>query len=138
MASAKNPWVRRRRVKLPDLANEPWVLPRPVSGSIFAQVFRASGLDYPRPTVFTSNPQLRINLLASGRFLSIFSTSILRFPTNNVELKVLHIELPLPRVPVGIVTLKNRTLSPVARLFIDTAREVAKPLAKRERRHVRS
>jgi hypothetical protein len=30
-----------------------------------------------------------------------------------------------------MVILKNRTLSPVARLFIDTAREVAKPLAKK-------
>jgi hypothetical protein len=33
-------------------------------------------------------------------------------------------------VPVGIVTLKKRTLSRVAQLFIDGAREVAKPLAK--------
>jgi hypothetical protein len=28
--------------------------------------------------------------------------------------------------------LKNRTLSPVARLFIDAAREVAEPLAKKK------
>jgi hypothetical protein len=34
-------------------------------------------------------------------------------------------------VPIGIVTLKNRTLGPVARLFVEHAREVAKPLAKR-------
>jgi hypothetical protein len=33
-------------------------------------------------------------------------------------------------VPNGIVTLKNCTLSPVAQLFIDCAREGAKPLAK--------
>jgi len=33
-------------------------------------------------------------------------------------------------VPVGIVTLKNRALSPVAWLFIEHARGVAKPLAK--------
>jgi hypothetical protein len=33
-------------------------------------------------------------------------------------------------MPVGIVTLKNRTLSPVVQLFIDSAREVAKSLAK--------
>jgi len=35
-------------------------------------------------------------------------------------------------VPNGIVTLKNRTLSPVARLFIQHAREVAKPLVKKK------
>jgi len=33
---------------------------------------------------------------------------------------------------IGTVTLKNRTLSPAAQLFIDAAREVAKPLAKRK------
>ena len=46
------------------------------------------------------------------------------------EIKVLPVELPMARVQNGIVTLKNRTLSPVAQLFIDCAREVAKPLAK--------
>ena len=39
------------------------------------------------------------------------------------------VDLPV-RSPVGIITLKNRTISPVAQLFIDCAREVAKPLAK--------
>jgi DNA-binding transcriptional LysR family regulator len=43
--------------------------------------------------------------------------------------KVLPINLPTTRRPIGIVTLKNRTLSPVAQLFIDCAHEVAKPLA---------
>jgi len=33
---------------------------------------------------------------------------------------------------VGIMTVKNRTLSPVAKLFIECAREVAKPLRKRK------
>jgi hypothetical protein len=42
----------------------------------------------------------------------------------------LPVELPLDRVQVGIVTLKNRMLSPVVRLFINAAHEVAKPLAK--------
>jgi hypothetical protein len=42
------------------------------------------------------------------------------------------VEFPMGGLPLGIVTLKNRTLSPVARLFIEQAREVAKPLAKRK------
>jgi hypothetical protein len=32
--------------------------------------------------------------------------------------------------PVAVATLKNRMLNPSAQLFIDCAREVAKPLAK--------
>jgi hypothetical protein len=32
--------------------------------------------------------------------------------------------------PVGIVTLKKRTVSPVVQTFMDCVREIAKPLAK--------
>jgi hypothetical protein len=42
----------------------------------------------------------------------------------------LSVDLPIAPGPVGIVTLKNRTVSPVARLFIECARDVAQPLAK--------
>jgi len=132
--SAQNPLVRRRRIHLADLANEPWVLPPPgsVIGSIVTDAFRASGLDYPRAIVVTDSPQVRVNLLATGRFVTIFPASALRFPTRRSELKVLPVELPMARVRNGIVTLKHRTLSPVAQLFIEHAREVAKLLAKRK------
>jgi hypothetical protein len=57
---------------------------------------------------------------------------MLRFRTRRPELKVLPVELPLARVPVRIVTLKNRALNPIAKLFIQHAHEVAKRLAKRK------
>ena len=133
-AGAQSPWVRRRRIKLAELANESWVLPPPESGigSTAMEAFRASKLDYPRTAVVTDSPHARMSLLATGRFLTIFPLSALRFPASHPEIKVLPVELPMARVPNGIVTLRNRTLSPVARLFIEHAREVAKPLAKRK------
>src|SRR5215216_3777531 len=132
VAGAKNPWVRRRKFQLADLVQESWVLPRPVTalGAVFAEAFRANGLDCPITTVFTNHAELRTNLVMTGRFLTIFSTSVLRFSTTRQELKILPIELPLARVPVGIVTLKNRTLSPVAQLLINCASEVARPMTK--------
>ncbi len=97
--------------------------------SIAMETFRASGLECPRATVVVdSTPQVRMSLLTSGRFLTIFPASALRFSAQRAEIKVLPVELPMARVPIGVVTLKNRTLSPVARLFIEAAREVAKPL----------
>jgi DNA-binding transcriptional LysR family regulator len=134
VAGAKHPWARRRRIEPAELVNQSWVLPSPETppGSLAMQAFRASGLDYPRTTVFAVPPDVRMSLLASGHFLTIFSTSALRFPARRPELKVLPVELPIAPVPVGVVTLKNRTLSPVARLFIEHAREVAKPLTKRK------
>jgi hypothetical protein len=38
--------------------------------------------------------------------------------------------MPLRSTPVGIVTLKNRTLNPITKLFIEYAHTVARPLAK--------
>ncbi|CUT13597.1 hypothetical protein BF49_4677 [Bradyrhizobium sp.] len=47
-------------------------------------------------------------------------------------LRILAVELPAARRPNGIVTLKDRALSPVAQLLVDNARELAKPMAKRK------
>jgi DNA-binding transcriptional LysR family regulator len=131
-AGAQNPLVRRRKIELAELINEPWTLPPPTHalGMVATETFRASGLKYPPGTVITAAPDMRISLLATGRFLSIFPDSVLKFPTGRPEIKVLPVKVPVRPVPNGIVTLKNRMLSPVARLFIEHAREVAKPLAK--------
>jgi DNA-binding transcriptional LysR family regulator len=133
-AGAQNPYARRRRIELFELAKEPWVLPPPgtVIGSVVMEAFRTSGLDYPRTTVVTESPEVRTTLLATGRFVAIFPGSALKFPTRRSEIKVLPVKLPMPPLPNGIVTLKGRTLSPVAQLFIDCAREVAKPLNNRK------
>lgn len=133
-AGAANLCVRRRRIRLADLMAEPWVLPpaESVPDSILTKAIRAAALPYPRVTVVTNSPEVRFNLLATGRYLTIFSTSALRFQTSRPKLKALPVELPMSRVPIGIVTLKNRTLSPVVQLFIETAREVARPLAKQQ------
>jgi DNA-binding transcriptional LysR family regulator len=134
-AGAQNQWARRRRIEIAELANELWVLPPQdsVIGSIVLEAFRASGLDYPRVSVVTDCPHMRISLLATGRFVTIFPASAFRFLAKGSELKVLPVELPMARRPNGIVTLKNRAISPVAQIFIDCAREVAKPLARRKR-----
>jgi DNA-binding transcriptional LysR family regulator len=128
VVGAQNHWVRRRRVALPDLMDEPWVLPPPESqfGMAVTEAFRSWGLDYPRATVLTVPPEVRMSLLATGRFLTIFPASVLRFPTRRQELKILSVELPIRRFLSGIVTLAKRTIPPAASLFIENARELAK------------
>lgn len=127
-AGAHSPWARRRKIALAELASESWVLPPPESqiASVAMQAFRAKGLEYPSTAVITDSPHLRMSLLATGRFVTIFPASAVKYPARRAEVKALPVELPATRVPNGIVTLKNRTLGPVAQLFIDGAREVAK------------
>jgi DNA-binding transcriptional LysR family regulator len=134
MAGAKNPWVHKRKVSLADLMAEPWVLPSPDSsvGSFLAEAFHAQGLDFPPTAVVAYAYEIRVSLLATNRYLTILPESVLRFPAIDPRIKLLSVELPLRRMPIGVITLKNRTLSPAAQLFIDCAREIAKPLAKRK------
>jgi DNA-binding transcriptional LysR family regulator len=130
VAGTEHPSARRRRVDLADLLSQPWVLPPPKSvfGLATMNAFRTSGLDYPRATVFAAEADVRMELLKSGRFLSNLTSSVLI--SKRPELKVLPVKLPIAQAPVGIVTLKNRTPTPVARLFIDGAREFARRLMK--------
>jgi hypothetical protein len=55
---------------------------------------------------------------------------VLRFGAAPSVLEVLPCALPPSAQPVAVTTLKNRMLSPTAKLFIESAREVAGPLAK--------
>ncbi len=134
VAAANSPWALRRKVQLADLVNESWVMPKSDSPlwPALIEAFHASGLKPPRAAVTVSSFHVRISFLATGRFLSVRPGSTLRFQGGAPLLKALPVELPSNQEPVAILTLKNRTLSPVARLFIDHAREVAKPLAKRK------
>jgi DNA-binding transcriptional LysR family regulator len=133
VAGAKSPLVHRRGLALADLVDQSWVLAPPDSAlwSLAMEVFRAGGLDRPRAVAFADPAEVRMALVANGRFLSILPASAFRFPNRRPELKTLPVQLLSARVEVGIVKLKNRTLSPVAQLFIDDARKVAKPLVRR-------
>ncbi len=132
VAGPKSRWARRRKVEFSELAEDHWCLPPPdtLVGSLIGDAFRASGMKFPPRGVAMGSILLFGALLASGPFLAIFPASMLRFGANLPPLKVLPVDLPIPPWPVGIMTLKNRTLSPVAQLFIECAREVVKPLTK--------
>jgi DNA-binding transcriptional LysR family regulator len=131
LASAKSKWARRRHLTLAELVAEPWVLPPP-DGPIWLYLtaaFRAAGLEPPAAEVVTFSIPLHQSLLATGRFLTTLPVSMLHLHAH-LPFKVLPIKFPASPRPMGIVTLKNRTLSPLAVRFIECAREVAKSLPK--------
>jgi DNA-binding transcriptional LysR family regulator len=132
VAGADNPWARRRKIKLAELVNEPWTWP-PL-GTLFdarvIEAFRACGLEPPRARVHYEGFNMRIKLAADGRFLAVVPAYIFKFPAKLPSIKVLPIELPTTHRPSMIITLKNRTLSPLAQRVIECARGIAKPLTK--------
>ena len=134
VAGARNRWTRRQKIDLAEVMKERWLLlpPNNVISSLIAQAFAAHGLSVPQESV-NADVHVRIHLLTTGRFLTILPESLVKFAAKRWAIKALPIDLGVQAPPVGIVTLRNRTLSPVVQLFIECAREVAKSVAGRSR-----
>ena len=129
VAGVQNRLLRRRRIKLSDLVDEPWAMPPPGSPycSVVLEAFRASKLKIPRSVVSSTLP-VRTTLLATGNFLSMVPWSVMRFPPKNLLLGILPIDLPATARPLALVTLRNRTLNPIAGIFAAQMRAAAKRL----------
>ena len=134
VAGIHNPWVRRRKIKLAELVNEPWTWPPPESiyGSLVVEAFRSSGLEPPRSAVYTHAINLRISLAATGPFLAVVAAGVMIRSDKYTSIRKLPVELPNTRREFHLITLKKRALSPLAHRFIDCAREIAKSFSERK------
>lgn len=126
VVGAGHPLAARRKIDLAELAGERWVLAPPNTAvrDLVGDVFRAHGLAPPALSVTTYSMLLRLQLLASGGYVTVFPSSLVRANAERWSLKTLPLTLGKP-LPVAVVTLKNRTLSPAAMLFIEHARAAA-------------
>ena len=134
VAGLESPWARRRKLALADLVDEPWTWP--TAGSAFdtlvVAAFRARGLEPPRAMVYADDYSVRIRLAGTGRVLAVVPASVSRFTTTQTSIKELPVELPTTQRDIGVVTLKNRTLSPLAQRFIACVRDIVGPAPKRQ------
>lgn len=134
VAGKSNRLTRRRKLALADLIREKWVFPAPgsIAEHIAAEMFRASGLDMPRRGAVCAPIPVIAALVGNGPYLASLPGSLVHFASDHLQVKVLPVNVPVPPSPVAIITLKRRTLNPVAQLFIEHAREIAQPLAHRK------
>lgn len=96
--------------------NEPWISPtNELIRELITEAFKARGPEVPHERVSGSSILMRNHLLATGRFLTVLPDSVLRYNAKQWSLKALPVDLGVKARSVAIVTLKNRTLSPVAR-----------------------
>jgi DNA-binding transcriptional LysR family regulator len=131
VAGVQSKWARKRRIKLSGLIQEPWVLApyESVPGRLAVEIFSASNLQAPRASMVSLSIHLTTALVATGRFIALLPGSVIHFNAKRQSLKILPVKLPDHGVVRGIVTLRKRTISPLAQLFISCVRETAKPLA---------
>jgi DNA-binding transcriptional LysR family regulator len=130
-AGTYNRLTRRRKIDLAELVDAPWILQAPHTGNYrrLKEAFEARGLDMPQSRLVTLSMPLITDFLANGPFITAYPRSVV---IHN-SLKILPVELPVRPWPVVIMTLKNRTLSPVVERFIECAREVSRSFAARAR-----
>jgi DNA-binding transcriptional LysR family regulator len=128
LTGANNPLTRRRKIALAELIDQRWVLPLDsFMWPLVEKSFRAAALEPPRLTIGATTFSMRNQLLATGRYLSVGPRFLVRFPHKHATLREL-VELPDTRHPIAIITVKNRSLSSLAQLFIRQLRAFTKPL----------
>jgi len=131
-AGKNNPLTRRRKVEFPELMNEPWTIQPSDNffGSLVADAFRSVGLSPPRLVVASTSHILRNDLVETGRFLTVLPGFTLKLPRSHPSLRAIPVEFPNVHHQIAVFTLKGRSLSPLAQMFIDRVRALVKPLAK--------
>jgi DNA-binding transcriptional LysR family regulator len=133
VAGLNNPWSGRRKIALADLLHEPWCMPEPdnLAWALVVEGFGAAGVPPPTPQVVSNSMAVRLRLVESGRFLSILPHSTLHFACKRLRIAKLQVAIPMKTRPVEVITLRNRTPNPIAKLFIGQLREFATVLTKR-------
>lgn len=132
MVGASHPLAKRRnKLLLVDLMNERWALPPHDSffGRLVGQAFRAQNLDLPNATLTSISVQMRLDLLESGRFLTVHPNSLLKHSGNRGRYKALPVDLRDAAGPIACITLHKRPATGPARLFAEATRAVAKAAA---------
>lgn len=126
-AGSESRWAKRRNLTLADLMEESWVLPQPgsLARSLQDEVFRNSGFEPPSATVVTVSLHLYMRLIETGRWLGLVPASVMRFGGKGMRIKTLPVKVSSPPSPVGFITVKDRTLTPLAERFIECARRFA-------------
>jgi DNA-binding transcriptional LysR family regulator len=127
VAGSGSPWAKRRQLTLADLIGEPWVLAQPgsLARSLQDEVFRNSGLESPSATVVTVSLHLYMRVIETGRWVGLVPASVMRFGGRQMQIKVLPVKILSPPAPVGFITVRDRTLTPLAERFIEYTRKVA-------------
>lgn len=123
-------WARRRKLAFADLVDATWITPFAGSRAEKALVaeFRAHRLAPPRVAIRAVAGQLRNYLCLRGPYIALVPAAFLKINASMVGLKKLPLRLPMPTLPVVMITLRNRTLNRTVELFLDCVRDVAKTI----------
>jgi DNA-binding transcriptional LysR family regulator len=122
-----SPWAQRRNIDIAELANARWILPpvEAIAGTLLTDAFAARGLEPPKQSITTFSIHLRLHLASRGDYIAVLPWSVLQLTAARYKLKSLPIRLSARPSPLAVVTLRGRTLSAAADVFMQAARDAA-------------
>lgn len=126
VADRHNPLLRRRRLALAEVMDQPWTLSPPdtVLGRLVAAAFRREGLPLPPAVVTSVSIAMRLSLIAGGHYISMLPRTMLHHSINAPWLRALDITVEDSEGAIAALTLKGRwTPGPVG-LFLRAVKDV--------------
>ena len=134
VVAPSHPLARRRKVGMQDLVNEWWALGPPGTflTQLLAGTFRAQGLVMPRIVVNSLSIQLRLDLMQTGRFITVYSGAMMAHPTRTFPFRSLPVDFGDAAGPMAAITLKGRRAPGALKLLQNEMRLIAKRIAAAE------
>ena len=126
VAKRGHPLTRKRKLKLADMTALSWILP---TGRVirhrFDMVFRGLGIDPAQNVVSTPSLPVTISLLQHADMVATVPIEVARQYRGHGMVELVPIEFPLKMDAYGIITLRNRLLSPAAQIMLKALRATA-------------
>lgn len=127
VARAGHPCLKRRRCSLRALLKHDWITPLPGTPAAHAleSVFRAQGLEPPRPSLRAGSPALTLSFVLQTGRLALASRGQLRAENPGGALGIVAVPLPSTARRIGIATRAMSEPAPHLQYFLDACRWAA-------------
>lgn len=125
---ADHPLTRQPSLRLKDLLEWDWILP-PKETNLRIQIdraFREDGTPPPPQTVESVSPLINRGLLIQADYICALPVQVARTEAATGKIAILPVALNATSGFLGITTLPQAERSPIAALFIEALREVAR------------
>ena len=126
VARRGHPLTRKRKLQLRDLTGLSWILP---TGNVvrhrFEMLFRGLGLDPPQNIVITPALLVTTSLLQHADMVAMLPNEVAQHYREYGMVERVPFDFPLKMDAYGIITRRNRLLSPAAQTMLKAIRATA-------------
>jgi DNA-binding transcriptional LysR family regulator len=130
VARPGHPLQKAKGLKLSDMADAGWIVSP--AGSVlrhrFELMFQELGLRAPVNLIETGALLFATKMLQQSDMLSVLATDVARYYAAHGLLTILPIELPCQMEAFGIITRRDRLLSPAAEVMLKAIRATAQTI----------